>query len=192
MVLKIVWDKASISIVKKTNPDGTKVIEEKTLTRGTDVPDGVSDFDRFMLVSIGAAREDGMAAATVRAAEEAANATPPAPVLKPEHAPDLTGATIIPANTKPIDQVVTTDNPTGAVDPTGAVEPTGAAEPTSPLPVPVPRPADNARKDKWEDYAVDLGIDRPRAESMSRPDLIAAVNEEEKKRKATPADKGKA
>ncbi|WP_052069856.1 hypothetical protein [Rhodococcoides fascians] len=43
----------------------------------------------------------------------------------------------------------------------------------------VERPAKSHSKAKWEDYAVHLGWDRAAAEALTKPDLIAAIDENE-------------
>ena len=168
MALRIVWDKANVDVKVGETKDGLPVYEGKLLSRNEEVPEApnVSEFQRFILVSIGAAKEDGLASKLVAAAEAREQAVAPAVVLTPEQPPspaapagglgDFTG---------------------GAEQTSGTVQGQTSPENTTP---PAPeagaelpdRPDDRANKPVWEDYAVALGFDRALAESETKAKLI--------------------
>lgn len=81
MALTVVWEKATIALA-----DGT----EKVLTRGTPLPDNVSDYHRQVYTMIGAVKDIQQAVEVVQnavAAEEASLTPNPEPMLPPEVPP---------------------------------------------------------------------------------------------------------
>lgn len=174
MTLRIVWEKANVDVYTGDNEDGVAQYESRILHRNEAVPDEASDFTRQLLLSIGAAKDDGYAAMLVNTARDAEAAGVPAPVLTPDQPP----APMAPSGG--FGDFAGASEPTGRQDvvtaTSGPVEPAAETEPTAPdgeLPT---RPADRDLKPVWEEYAVALGIDRATAESKSKADLIVAAD----------------
>lgn len=156
MTLRVVWDRLNVEIAKGKDKDGRPQYEDRILTRGDEIPAAVTDFNRSLYLSIGAAKDDGQAVAVVQqATEQEFNPIVPNPVLTPDQPPNPTA-------------------PSGGV--TDASQQQQEADtPADPANLP-DRPDDGARKDVWEDYAVKLGIDRARAESLTKAKLIAEAD----------------
>lgn len=86
MSLTVVW--AAAAVQKTTvGEDGKTVSEEVILKRGDTLPDYVSDFQRSVMVMVGAARDLGQAVEVVQAAVDAVTADmepTPSPAVPPE------------------------------------------------------------------------------------------------------------
>jgi hypothetical protein len=151
MTLHVVWEKCSVD-----NPDTG---ENLVLNRGEELPDFVTPFVRSTLVQIGAVRDFGAAVSMVQDAADAEQRTYE-PVKPPVMADEIPPVTEF--NGRPVDL----DN--GPLDPADA--PSAGDS----------RPSTSDNKETWERYAVARGyFDQAEAESMTKKDLVAAVNERE-------------
>jgi len=152
MTLHVVWEKCSVD-----KPSGENVI----LNRGDELPDFVEPFVRATLVQIGAVRDFGAAVSVVQEAADAElrSTEPVPPPVLPDEIPPV--------------QPVRTYSP----DPT-ATEPSDASDLLDPAGNNLPSERDN--KETWERYAVARGyFTQAEAESMTKRDLVAQVNERE-------------
>jgi len=157
MALVVAWEKAAVPM-----PDGT----ERVLTRGEALPNEVTDFQRSVMVMIGAVRDIGQNVAAVQAAAdevEAGYQAPPPPAQYPAEVPPVVS---VPGASPAVTPAPVNPDPT----------PIEVADPADDL----DKPQAHERKDTWEDYASAKGyLTKAEAESMTKANLIAFVNERE-------------
>ncbi len=150
MTLRVVWDRMNAEVPNGTNSDGQAVFKNVLLRRGDEIPAEVTDFSRSLYLSIGAAKDDGLATSIVQQASAQENTPAPSPALTPEQPPNPSA-------------------PAGGI----VVEEGETSPDVTTLPA---RPENTANKDVWEDYAVSLGFKRTEAESLTKPNLIKAAD----------------
>lgn len=145
---------AAVSVgVEPGAPEGT---EETIVHQGALVPDWVDDFTRFVLTSTGMGKFVEEPDPALQAA-----AAPAAAVLLPEHVPPEPGSD---AEQVEIERAAVEGLPRARGGASTADVPLGGGI--------VERPAVNAPKSAWVDYAESQGMSRDDAEATSKEQLV--------------------
>jgi hypothetical protein len=156
MALQVVSPAVSVYRVLSVNDRGQEVTEDHIYKRGEALPDWVTPFQQYTLISTGMAREVG----DLLDPRLVESGNPPAPVVLPEHNPSAVIGSGV-SGPRVVERQVEGDG-----DPDDNI-PAKAAD--------VELPDDSATKPVWEEAALDVGLDKASAESMRKPALLEEV-----------------
>jgi hypothetical protein len=149
---------------QQTDGAKTPIGDEVIVKQGDPVPDWVKPYEVSALAAAGVIVDMG----EERTDDPYVFAELPPALPNPEVPPTLAGNQVLPALDVDGGDLASLEGEPVAPE---VVEDGELSE------VPASRPADSASKAVWEDYAESQGIARPEAESMTKKDLIAAVDQ---------------